>query len=203
MIAILLTILAGVPADQPGYKPQRPRVVIVTLRNCTPCEEVKAALKPLMDDSAVDVIVEDLYAWNRRTADGFNVYTAPTVFAWHDPKMPGRRLEYRRRSPITLKRVREALKRRANQTPPRRPLSSSLRSTGTGASRLPWLSINGIPAKAVHHVTISGPIATVSPNTESAWRRHVGDDHGIKNAGRMTPKQLAQAHSAAHFRRGR
>ena len=185
MIPLLMTLLAQLPPDQPGYVRARPRVVIITMRGCDPCKELvgdpekgtTGTLQPLMVDPSVDVYVEDMFSWNKRTAEGFHVHTVPTVYAWHNPSEPGRRFIY---PASTIGRIRDALR------PPKR-------STAMG-----WLSVNGVPAEAHHKVTITGDVWLVAPNTEQAWRRHIAEDHGVSAAWNMTPKQLAEAHRDAH-----
>ena len=188
--AILLLALCQLrtPPDAPGWEPPplpkverqvvytsaKPRVVVVSMRGCAPCVRVKLRLASLKRRKDIDYFIEDINDWNARVAPGLRVTSAPTIFVWRDPsKANGGRFG----SGVTIEDIDKHLGK---------------------SSAFPFLSINGSSPNAQHNVTINGSWATVHPNTETAWRRHVGEDHGIRGAYTMTPSQLAIAHARAH-----
>lgn len=198
MIALLTALLISQsPPGQPGVdSPPRPRVVLVSMEGCIPCKRLwntstgKGTLKPVAEDDAIDFQVIDSIVWNRQVQPALRVQVVPVIFVWPNPKQPGVRLPHQR---ATLDHVRQAL-RQSDQTC--RPSSDP--PAVRRAASLPYLSVNGLPERAQHSVTITGDVWLVYPNTEQMWRRHVAEDHGVAGAWKMTPQQLAEAHRDAH-----
>ena len=179
---------------------QLPRVVVVTMQNCAPCERVKARLRPLSRRAGIDYRIEDMATWNARVGAGLQVTIAPTVFVWQDPAKSGKRWEPKPTDPLlTLGDVERWLGLNPTRLLARAKDGRQARteSRSVNYSSRPFLSVNGSAPGALHSVTVNGMAAVVEPNTESEWREHVAW-HGYGNAGSMTPQQLAQAHADAH-----
>lgn len=197
MITLLLAVailgsddgLEPLLADQPGdayavayerfQRDHVPLVVLVSADWCTPCQQLKEALRPwaLRRDLAFVVISNEHPA----AAKIMSGRTVPQLVAWQKIGDPGKRIiGYRGESAAAIERSLLGL-------PPR-----------TDAAGTPYLSVLGSSPGAQHEVTVRGAPAIVEPNTEHEWRRHVAEDHGIAAAWTMTPQQLAQAHADAH-----
>lgn len=197
MHAIALLLLSVIPPGAPGGeveqpKPQPvqvavalPRVYVITLPGCPPCERLKARLASLHNRSDLKYYIEDLRSWNARVGPNLQCRAAPVLFVWKDPSGGGVRMG----SSATLADVDRALGRNAPQ---------QVAGRQGAALKGAFLSVNGSDPGAAYSVTVRGSPALVSPNTEAAWREHVGQDHGYRNAASMTPQQLAQAHADAH-----